>query len=94
MQIILLIIALTTFLLILDMYATVRLWQNPSFALGQKIAQVLIVWLLPLLGALLVLLVMHEDPWQPGEPLTQWGHTVPSKLGADSMLGSGEHGVF
>ena len=59
-------IALSLFATIvaLDIWATARLVRDDIYEITQKIAQVIFVWLVPFLGALLVLYLMrkHLEP--------------------------------
>jgi orotidine-5'-phosphate decarboxylase len=48
------------FLLALNLYASVLVVRDDCSARGQKIAQLVLVWLLPGIGALLVLVVHRE----------------------------------
>jgi hypothetical protein len=45
----------------LQIFATVRVRTSPSYAADQKTAQFKLIWLLPVLGAAMVLVVMHQD---------------------------------
>ncbi len=45
----------------LQTFATVHVRRSVSYAADQKRAQLKLIWLLPLLGAAMVLSVMHQD---------------------------------
>ena len=42
-------------------YVSLRLLRSPAYALGQKARQLVVVWLLPLFGAIIVYLVVQSD---------------------------------
>jgi hypothetical protein len=50
---------LVTFVAGLNVLASVRLYGSDQLAPGQKIVQGVLVWAIPLLGALLVLVILH-----------------------------------
>lgn len=56
-----LVFALTTALVALNFYATLRVLRSVLFKDGQKAAQVVLIWVVPLLGALLVLRVATDE---------------------------------
>ena len=47
--------------LFMQVFATLRVRKSPSYAVEQKRAQVKLIWLLPVLGAAMVLSVLHQD---------------------------------
>lgn len=48
---------------------TVRVWRSKLFDRGQKVAQSQLIWLLPLIGAVIVMSVMQdEDQRDKGPP--------------------------
>jgi hypothetical protein len=53
----LIVVALVAF----QAFATVSVRRSVSYAPDQKSAQIRLIWLLPLLGAALVLSVLHQD---------------------------------
>ena len=59
-----------TVIVLLNIYATVRLWRSDSFNQFQKTAQSVIVWLLPVVGAVMVIAFIKEDetPKGPDNP--------------------------
>lgn len=67
------------FLVGLQAFATLRVRRSVAYEPAQKWAQIRLIWLLPLLGAALVLSVLHQD-----------GELMPRR-GASSQ-GPGERG--
>jgi hypothetical protein len=48
---------------------TLRVWRSKLYDRSQKIAQSQLIWLLPLVGAVIVMSVLHdEDERQKGPP--------------------------
>jgi hypothetical protein len=47
--------------IVLQGFASFRVQKSPSYASDQKKAQLKLIWLLPVLGAAMVLAVMHQD---------------------------------
>ncbi|HEU4412700.1 MAG TPA: hypothetical protein VFS43_46075 [Polyangiaceae bacterium] len=52
---------LASALVALQAFATLRVRRSVAYAPDQKWAQIRLIWLLPLLGAALVLSVLHQD---------------------------------
>ena len=49
------------FVLSLQTFATLRIRKSPSFEREQKRAQFKLIWLLPIIGAAMVLAILHQD---------------------------------
>ncbi len=64
--------ALAALAIALQLFATLRVRTSRSYAAEQKSAQFKLIWLLPVLGAFMVLVVMHQD----GELLTRRDRTT------------------
>lgn len=86
-----LLIALALALMALNAYATARLLRSTSFGAGQKAAQVALVWLLPLFGALLVLRVLTDEPVSHTEHFEQVEHSDRIGINGESTPWSGHH---
>lgn len=54
-------VALLVAVLSLQVFATLRLRRSPSCSAEQKRVQTSLVWLVPVLGAVMVLSVLHQD---------------------------------
>jgi hypothetical protein len=61
------VIAIATLALALNAYATFRIWRNDLLEPTQRIAQTAIVWVLPFLGALVVLWFLREEKFEARE---------------------------
>jgi len=48
-------------LAVLNVFSTLSVASSPLSSTGQKVAQIFLVWLLPLLGALLVLIIRTRE---------------------------------
>jgi hypothetical protein len=51
-------------------FVTYRVWRSRVFERGQKLAQSKLIWLLPVLGAVMVFSVLHGEErrsWRPRE---------------------------
>ena len=48
-------------LAVLNVFSTLSVVRSPLSSTGQKVAQIFLVWLLPLLGALLVLIIRTRE---------------------------------
>ena len=61
---------IVTVAVVLQTWATLRLRKSPSFAAEQKSVQMKLIWLVPVLGAAMVLSILHQDgelfPKKPG----------------------------
>jgi hypothetical protein len=71
---------LLTIVVVLNLVATVRLTPSDVYSTSQKILQLVLIWMLPFVGAILVLTVLAHDrksaspehvrndegPWLPG----------------------------
>jgi hypothetical protein len=57
--------------LALQVVATRRVRRDPSFDPAQRKAQLWMIWLLPILGASIVLSVLHDEPTAPRDPQSQ-----------------------
>ena len=58
--------------ILLNAYATIRIWRKEEFTKFQKGAQSLIVWLIPFIGALFILAFIKDDetpkgPYNPND---------------------------
>ncbi|MES2238615.1 MAG: hypothetical protein V4500_12815 [Pseudomonadota bacterium] len=92
MSITVIILAMLVFALVaLNIYATLHMARSGSFGLGQKIAQVFLIWLLPLVGPLLVLRVINEEPWHHEEHFEQIEHSDRVGINGESTPWSGLH---
>ena len=78
-------------LVVLNFCATVKLWRSESYTLGQKIAQSLIIWLIPVLGTSLVLFLMRQESWHTEAHYEQLEQTDRYNLDGDSVPWSGPH---
>jgi hypothetical protein len=47
--------------LVFQLRVTTRVWRSQAFDRGQKMAQSKLIWLLPLIGAALVMSVLEEE---------------------------------
>ncbi|MCC6644480.1 MAG: hypothetical protein IT374_02780 [Polyangiaceae bacterium] len=54
-------VALIVAVLALQVFTTLRLRRSPSCSAEQKRVQTSLVWLVPVLGAVMVLSVLHQD---------------------------------
>jgi hypothetical protein len=54
-------LAIALALVALQTFATLRVRRSVSYAPDQKQAQIRLIWLVPLIGAALVLSVLHQD---------------------------------
>jgi hypothetical protein len=78
-------------LAVLNIGACIAVAMSGTYSLGQVLAQFALVWLLPVLGAVLVLLVLRSD----AAPRVRAGPFVPPTDvpgGASGDLGGGGHG--
>jgi hypothetical protein len=48
-------------LVILNVYASIRCYQNALSSFGQRLAQIACIWLVPLLGASLTLRLLNDE---------------------------------
>jgi hypothetical protein len=72
-----------------QVYVSLRLLSSPAYAGGQKLRQVLLVWLLPFFGAVIVYLFMQNDIAPPSVRDTAF---TASAGGSPEGIGSGsEH---
>ncbi len=53
-------------IVILNLYATVRLWGKNTFTHIQKFFQIIIIWLIPIFGSLLILAFITDDETPKG----------------------------
>ena len=53
-----------------QVWLTFRVWKSPSFERSQKVLQSKLIWLLPIIGAVVVFALMPEDDDTP-RPRTQ-----------------------
>lgn len=55
--------------LLFQLYVTVRLVRYTGYSSGQKVAQLFIIWLVPVFGAWIVILVIHDTvtPTKPAD---------------------------
>ncbi|MBK9218698.1 MAG: hypothetical protein IPL70_09865 [Uliginosibacterium sp.] len=86
-----LVFALTTALVALNSYATLRVLRSVLFKDGQKAAQVVLIWVVPLLGALLVLRVATDEPMIHKEHFEQVEHTDRIGINGEPTPWSGHH---
>jgi len=68
-------------LVIFNAYVNIRLLISPLYDRFQKIAQSLIIWLLPLAGALIILYLINDIDRKPPPPSSN------TNYGNDSMPG-------
>ncbi|MCG8072575.1 MAG: hypothetical protein N0C86_11410 [Candidatus Thiodiazotropha taylori] len=73
-------VAIASVLIGVNAYASVMLWQNWSYSAPQKVAQSLIIWLIPFVGAWVVMKLMSDD--EPRGP-----NTPPFGGGANDSIG-------
>ncbi len=59
-------IAFLVGLVALQIFATVRVWRTDMYVRSEKMNQSKLVWLLPVLGAVIVLTVMSEENHRHG----------------------------
>lgn len=45
----------------IQVWLTIRVWKSPSYERGQKALQTKLIWLLPIVGAVLVYSLMPEE---------------------------------
>lgn len=57
----LILLGLAVVALAMQLFATIRVQRSVAYAVDQKRAQFKLIWLLPVLGAAMVLAVMHQD---------------------------------
>jgi hypothetical protein len=57
-------------LLAVQIWLTVRVWKSPSYERSQKVLQSKLIWLLPVVGAVLVFSLMPDED-DPPRPRTQ-----------------------
>ncbi|MCG7979771.1 MAG: hypothetical protein N0E58_16765 [Candidatus Thiodiazotropha endolucinida] len=64
------IVILIAFLIALNIYASFRVLRSIEFENAQKLFQIIVIWLLPLIGAALILLFIKDDhtPKGPRNP--------------------------
>ncbi len=86
-----LVITLTTALVALNSYVTVRVLRSVFFGSGQKVAQIALIWFLPLFGALLVLRVMTDEPVVHNEHFEQIEQTDRIGINGEPTPWSGHH---
>lgn len=86
-----LVFALTTALVALNSYATLRVLRSVLFKDGQKAAQVVLIWVVPLLGALLVLRVATDESMIHKEHFEQVEHTDRIGINGEPTPWSGHH---
>lgn len=84
-------ISLAIALVALNSYATVRVLRSPFFGEGQKAAQITLIWVIPLFGALLVLRVMTDEPVVHGEHFEQIEHSDRIGINEEPTPWSGYH---
>jgi len=65
------IIAIAVAALALQVWTTTRVWRSEWFSRANKLAQAKLVWLLPLIGALVVLCAHHEIAKEDGQAKQQ-----------------------
>ena len=55
---------------LLNIYATIRLWLRHEFGKGQKFFQTIFIWLIPIVGAMTILAFIRDDttPKGPDNP--------------------------
>ena len=68
-------------IVLVNFYVTLRLWKLETLELFQKVAQSLIIWLVPIIGALIIWLVIKDDESPPS------GRNPNDNQGHDSMPG-------
>ncbi len=61
--------ALVLFAVIFQIWLTVRVWKSTSYERSQKLLQSKLIWLLPVIGAVLVFSLMPEED-KPRRPNT------------------------
>ncbi len=79
-----LVITLLTGILAANLLATLRSQRDPWSLRHERLAHLLLIWLLPVAGAALVFFLLRDKP----EPGSGKMPTMPDP-GADSMAGSG-----
>jgi len=58
---------------LLNMWATYSIVRSPSYTTGQKLAQLIVVWLLPVLGAAACIIFIRADALStPADPSPQF----------------------
>lgn len=63
-EVLLILIGLGLVILCMNVYATVRIWRDHYLERTQRIVQSIIVWLLPIIGALVALWSMREEKFE------------------------------
>ena len=58
--------AIILIVILFNIYATIRVWSKNEFDKFQKTAQSIIVWLVPIIGALLILTFIKDDETPKG----------------------------
>ena len=86
-----LVIALVVALVAANSYATARVLRSSFFGGGQKAAQITMVWVLPLFGALLVLRVMTDEQVVHKEHFEQIEHSDRIGINGEPTPWSGHH---
>ncbi len=69
-------------LLLINLFASYKLVRSNSFEFKQKVLQALLVWLLPFLGALIIILFIKDD----NEPRGPDKQTFGGGTGGDPVI--------
>jgi hypothetical protein len=84
-------VGLGALILALNASVTRRLWASAMFERGQKVAQTILLWLLP--GSVFLVWAVVREPSKRGEPRHWIDTTVDALTGAaDDVGGHGAHG--
>ena len=75
-------------IVIINSIATMTCLNSKEFSSSQKSSQILLIWLIPLIGAAIIIMFLREDS-KPSKPNSQ--HSVnPSSYGDGEGDGGGE----
>lgn len=86
-----LVIAPAIALVALNTYSTARVLRSSFFSGSQKAAQIVLTWVIPLFGALLVLRVMTDEPVVRNDHFEQIEHSDRTGLNGQPTPWSGSH---
>ena len=68
-------------IVLLNLYVSIRIWRKEEFSHFQKVSQSIIVWLIPLVGALLIMAFIKDDETPKGPYNTNDGQGVDGMPG-------------
>jgi hypothetical protein len=85
------IVSAVSLVVALNFYATARVVRSDCYEVGQKASQAVLIWFVPLLGALLVLQMMTNELPNRQEYVEQVEHTDRYNLNGGPTPWSGSH---